>query len=96
MANHAIKLTVVLFYRNVKRLIEALEPVLDDPLKLQMLHCISRLLPPNAQLEFEQLAVEMVARHMDSMYILLISLPPLIIQLYCSNKCLLSDCKGVL
>jgi len=52
--------------RDVKALIEALEPVLDDPLKLQMLHCISRLLPVNAQLEFEQLAVEMVARHMEN------------------------------
>ena len=50
----------------MKKLITALEPVLDDPLKLQMLHCISRLIHPNAQLEFEQLAVEMVARHMES------------------------------
>ena len=57
----------------MKALIEALEPVLDDPLKLQMLHCISRLLPVNAQLEFEQLAVEMVARHMESMYIILLN-----------------------
>ena len=55
-----------LFFRDVSRLIDALEPVLDDPLKLQMLHCISRLLPPEAQLEFERLAVEMVARQMES------------------------------
>eukprot|EP00795_Rhopilema_esculentum_P009303 gene9303-17001_t len=52
--------------RDVNKLIYALEPVLDDPLKLQMLHCISRLLPPEAQLEFERLAVEMVARQMEN------------------------------
>ena len=57
-----------IYFRDVNKLIEGLEPVLDDPLKLQMLHCISRLLPPAAQLEFERLAVEMVARHMESKF----------------------------
>ena len=49
-------------------MVEALEPVLDDALKLQMLHCISRLLPGPAQLEFEKQAVEMVARQMESTF----------------------------
>eukprot|EP00794_Sanderia_malayensis_P009289 gene9289-10269_t len=63
-----VKQSLAFFHkdRDVSRLIEALEPVLDDPLKLQMLHCISRLLPASAQLEFEKQAVDMVARHMDN------------------------------
>ena len=59
---------IYFYFRDVNKLIDGLEPVLDDPLKLQMLHCISRLLPPAAQLEFERLAVEMVARHMESKF----------------------------
>ena len=61
-----MRLLFSLYFSDIKKLIGALEPVLDDPLKLQMLHCISRLLAPSAQLEFEQLAVDMVARHMES------------------------------
>lgn len=53
--------------RNVQRLINALEPVLDDGAKLQMLHYLSELLPDAEQHAFDRAAARMISRKMDSM-----------------------------
>ena len=56
-----------LIFRNVQRLINALEPVLDDGAKLQMLHYLSELLPEAEQQAFDRAAARMISRKMDSM-----------------------------
>ena len=53
--------------RNVQRLINALDPVLDDAAKLQMLHYLSELLPEAEQQAFDRAAARMISRKMDSM-----------------------------
>lgn len=80
MTSWSVVFNISTYFRDVNKLIEGLEPVLDDPLKLQMLHCISRLLPPAAQLEFERLAVEMVARHMESKLEYMLSLRIIVVN----------------
>ena len=57
----------VFLFRNVQSLINALEPVLDDGAKLQMLHYLSELLPEAEQQAFDRAAARMISRKMDSM-----------------------------
>ena len=52
--------------RNVQRLIQTLDPVLDDGAKLQMLHYLSELLPEAEQQAFDRAAARMISRKMDS------------------------------
>lgn len=52
-------------FRNVQRLINALEPVLDDGAKLQMLHYLSELLPAEEQQAFDRAAARMISRKMN-------------------------------
>ncbi|KAJ7382143.1 Delphilin [Desmophyllum pertusum] len=52
--------------KNVQRLIRALEPVLDDGAKLQMLHYLSELLPEAEQQAFDRAAARMISRKMDT------------------------------
>ena len=47
-------------------MVNCLEPVLDDPEKLRMLHYLSELLPDVEQAAFDRAAARMVARQMDS------------------------------
>lgn len=53
--------------RSVQRLIRALEPILDNGAKLQMLHYLSELLPEAEQQAFDRAAARMISRKMDSM-----------------------------
>lgn len=50
----------------MQRLINALEPVLDDGAKLQLLHYLSELLPEAEQQAFDKAAARMISRKMDS------------------------------
>ena len=58
--------TSIQYNRNVQRLINALEPVLDDGAKLQLLHYLSELLPAAEQQAFDKAAARMISRKMDS------------------------------
>ena len=59
-------LCILYLLRNVQNLIRALEPVLDDGAKLQMLHYLSELLPEAEQQAFDRAAARMISRKMDS------------------------------
>ena len=50
----------------MQRLINTLEPVLDDGAKLQLLHYLSELLPEAEQQAFDKAAARMISRKMDS------------------------------
>jgi len=54
------------FFRNIQKLINTLEPVLDDGAKLQILHYLSDLLPEAEQQAFDRAAARMISRKMDS------------------------------
>ena len=52
----------------MQKLVNALEPVLDDGAKLQMLHYLSDLLPEVEQRAFDRAAARMIARKMESKF----------------------------
>ena len=55
-----------IFFRNIQKLINTLEPVLDNGAKLQILHYLSDLLPEAEQQAFDRAAARMISRKMDS------------------------------
>ena len=55
-------------HRNIPKLLRALEPVLDDAEKLQILHYLSDLLPANEQEPFDRAAALLIAKYMESKF----------------------------
>lgn len=51
--------------RNISKLLDGIEPVLDDPAKLSILHYMSGLLPDSEQSEFDRAAARIFAKQSD-------------------------------
>lgn len=47
----------------MSKLLDSIEPVLDDPDKLCILHYMSELLPETEQVEFDKGAAKIFAKH---------------------------------
>jgi hypothetical protein len=62
---HFAECLILLHNRNISKLLDSIEPVLDDPAKLCILHYMSDLLPDSEQTEFDRAAAKIFDKQSD-------------------------------